>query len=208
MTAQPWLPAASGLPVDLVTPTRDQVDFQDLAHALAHLNRYAGHARTPVSVGLHLLVGLDLCPSALRPWWLLHDAHETRTGELPSPTKAALSQIAAAMFGDVLAEQMMEVCLVFEARHDAAIHSAAGLPLPTPEQCEALMQVDLRALATERRDFLAAMPKAYRRPWFIDTLGVLPGPKVWRPMAPADVAIKLYALFTTHLPALQAGRAA
>ncbi|WP_018261325.1 hypothetical protein [Methylobacterium sp. WSM2598] len=212
MAAQPWIPSRSGLPIDLVSPSETQVDFRDEAWALAHLNRYGGHPDTPVSVGLHLLIGFeilgDLGEHAVKPWWLLHDTHETRIGERTSPTLVAECAIAAEIYGGTFAEQLRAVRLAFAGRHDAAIHRAAGLPLPTAAQREVIRRADLMALATERRDFLRRGPAALRRPWLIDQLGIPEGRKAWSFIAPADVAACLYRLFQSHLPALIAGRAA
>ena len=67
-----------------------------------------------------------------------------------------------------------------ERRHDAAIHLAAGLGPPDALTAQALKLVDLRALATERRDFYRRGAKP--RPWAIDQMSppIEPGPKVWR----------------------------
>ena len=37
---------------------------------------------------------------------------------------------------------------------------------------------------------------------------IVPGPKVWRCLPPAEVTDRLIAAFRTHLPALQRGRRA
>ncbi|RVU15209.1 hypothetical protein [Methylobacterium oryzihabitans] len=208
MTAQPWIPSVNGLPIDLVTPCAAQVDFAEIAWALSQIHRYAGNARSPVSVGLHTLIGLDLCPLSLRPLWLLHDAHEARLGDWTTPAVDALGAVATEMFGEAFAAQMASVRRALAERHDAVIHRAAGLPLPGIALREAIHTVDLRALATERRDFLRAMPAAVRRPWAIDALGIGPGPKVWRPLPATEVEMRLMACFNTHLPALMPGRAA
>ncbi len=200
-----WLPTRSGTPISLVEPTAAEVDFPELAWSLAHLNRYNGHAQTTVSVGLHLLIGLDIAPPALSALWLLHDAHESRTGEVVTPVKDALAYLAAERFGAVVAEQIKTVREQFEAMHDVAIHAAAGVEMPTALQRASLKQIDLIALATERRFFLAPCP----RPWFIDGAGVQSSPKKPKWIAPDKVADKLLDAFRRHLPALKdkSGRA-
>lgn len=200
-----WMPSASGKPVELLTPFASEVDFRDIAHALAHLNRYHGNARTPVSVGLHTLIGLDAAPEALKPYWLLHDAHEPRIGEHATPAKTALVEIMRGMFGAKAADNLREAMRQFAANHDSAIHRAAGLAAPTTEQIDAIRAIDLRCLATERRDFLAP----HSRRWWIDEAGIVPLPKAQKWMAPDRVADALFVKFTRYLPALQgqAGRA-
>lgn len=205
-----WLPTVSGLPVDLLAPMAHEVDFAEIAHALAHINRSAGNSREPVSVGLHTLIGLDFCPTAaLRAKWLLHDAHEARLGDTTSPMTAALTAVATELYGPEVADQLAVVRHELEARHDAAIYAAAHLPFPDALEAQALKRVDLCALATERRDFYTRGPAP--RPWpALDdpALGIRPGPKVWRWLPPVEVEMQLLACFRTHLPALQRGRRA
>lgn len=204
-----WLPSCSGLPVELVTPTPREVDFAEIAHALAHLNRSSGNTLLPVSVALHTLIGLDLCPTAsLRAHWLLHDGHEARLGDTTTPMKEATAAVAIALFDRETADRIVDVRRELERRHDAAIYEAAGLALPDPLVRQALRLVDLRALATERRDFYRRGPAP--RPWAIDTMTppITPGPKAWRWLPPSEVADRLLAAFQSHLPALQRGRRA
>ncbi len=202
-TVLPWPASRSRKSVPL------EVDFAEIAHALAHLNRFSGNAMTPVSVGLHTLLGLDLCASATeRVYWLLHDCHEARLGEVTTPMKAATAAIAAELYGADLAARIEDVRRTLERRHDQAIYRAAGLPLPDALVTYAIKAVDLRALATERRDFCRRGPSP--RDWAIDAMTppVQPSPKVWRWLSPAEVSDRLIEAFRTHLPALQRGRRA
>lgn len=204
-----WMPSCNGLPIELATPSALQVDFAEIAHALSHLNRSSGNAMTPVSVGLHTLIGLDLCPTAaVRAHWLLHDCHEARLGDVTMPMKEATRWIAIDLFGPDVADRIDAVRRELEARHDAVIYAAAGLSRPDALTAQAVKLVDLRALATERRDFYRRGPAA--RPWAIDAMAppIQPGPKVWRWLPPAEVTERLIAAFRTHLPALQRGRRA
>lgn len=209
-----WMPSVSGLAVELVEPNPLQVDFAEIAHALAHLNRFSGNSRTPVSVGLHTLIGLDLCPTAaLKVHWLLHDCHEARLGDPTRPYRSAEAATALRLYGPergrAVAQMLADVRRELEAQHDAAIYVAAGLSFPDEMVRQALRLVDLRALATERRDFCTRGPAP--RPWpGLDdvTPPIAPGPKVWRPLPPVEVEMQLLACFRTHLPALQRGRRA
>lgn len=204
-----WLPAPSGLSVELVHPQAAEVDFAEIAHALSHLNRSSGNSLTPVSVGLHTLIGLDLCPTAeVAAHWLLHDCHEARLGDTTSPMKEALAAVALELHGPLVAHAFAEVRRELERRHDAVIYAEAGLPLPGAMIVQAIKLVDLRALATERRDFYRRGPAP--RPWILDTMQppVAPGPRVWRWLAPDEVQARLMAAFRSHLPALRRGRRA
>jgi len=195
-----WLPSVSGRAIDLVDPTPAQVDFRDMAHALAHLNRYGGHGQIPVSVALHLLIGLDLCPEPVKPFWLLHDSHEERLGEIATPALQALRAIADDIGpdgGDLIKEAIGE----FKRRHDVAIHSAAGLPMPSADMRRQIAAIDLRCLATEHRDF----HRVSERPWAHEAMGVQAARSCRKWQKPENVAEQLLARFELHLPALRGG---
>lgn len=205
-----WIPTVSGRAIDLVHPTAGEVDFGEIAHALARLNRYSGNAALEVSVGLHLLIGLDLCPTAtLRAHWLLHDGHESRLGDETRPVRTATRAVAEQMFDSETADRIEAVRAELRARHDVAIYTAAGLSFPDALTRAAIDLIDLRALATERRDFLRRGSNP--RPWSgLDDREppILPATRVWRPLPPVEVETRLVAAFRTHLPALALGRRA
>lgn len=199
-----WLPSVSGRAIDLVDPTAAQVDFRDMAHALANLNRYGGHGFHPVSVGLHLLIGLDLCPEPVKPYWLLHDGHEERLGEITTPSRQALVAVARELGGDAGGALVKDAIDEFKRRHDAVIHAAAGLPMPSATVRGHIAEIDLRCLATEHRDF----HRPSDRPWHHETAGVQPARTVRRWQTPEKIADQLYARFELHLPALSGRRTA
>lgn len=201
-----WAASISGRPIELLHPRVDEVDFKDLADALAHLNRYAGNAQTPVSVGMHLIIGCDIAPAPLRPWWLAHDLHEPRTSEVTSPAKETLSAIAFEMYGRSGAEIVERTRKEFERRHDEVIHAAAGLAMPTEAQKREIKRIDLIALATEKRDFHSP---DQRRPWFTDLQDIEPFRRKeyrWKP--PIDVAGELLRRFRLYFPSVNARRVA
>ena len=90
---------ASGTEFDLLNPQPEYVHLSDIAHALARIPRYTGHARA----GLHCSVAehsVRVCRLAMRAYpgpdkhdyhWaaLLHDAHEAYVGDVSSPLKRA-----------------------------------------------------------------------------------------------------------------------
>lgn len=196
--SSPWMQVLSGRPLELLDPLVCEVDFREIAQSLAQINRYTGHAMQPVSVGFHTLVALDLAPEPLKALVLLHDAHEARVGDTATPMKEATEAMAERLYGADAVRVVRGTRKALEAAHDAAIHLAAGLPLPTEAQAAEIKRIDLRALLTERRDYLA--PAA--RPWFVDTLGLQPNPRKRR-WQPADkVADELFAKFQRYLPAL------
>jgi len=187
-----WAQTKSGRAVDLLRPDPATIDFGDIAWHLAHINRYAGATRRPVSVAYHTLMGLTFCDESLAPYWLIHDAHEAYTGEIPSPMKRALAAGGGAGVG------------LIESALDGAICAAAGLPVEGMIAArESVARIDLRCLVTERRDFLSCSP----RPWGAPIEAATPDHEIWRGdewgVSPSDVAGSLARAFRRHLPALR-----
>lgn len=139
--------------------------IEDIAHALALINRFTGHTERPYSVAEHSLLVADIAaahgasPSAQLAA-LLHDAHEAYTSDVSSPAKWAIGQPWE----------------VFEHSQAARVHAALGVRSAMAAHRADIRRWDLMALATERRDLTCYDP-ARHAPWAIlDTPGqeVLP----------------------------------
>ncbi len=202
-----WTQTRFGKAFPLVNPDPALVDFKEIALTLAELPRYAGNFEKPISVAQHTLIALDACMAADgtaldRAYVLIHDAHEAYMGDITAPVAEALAAIAGET-GEAHSRAAKWVVRNaidgLKARLDAAIHTAAGLPLPDPKRRERIRVADLAALQTERRDFLARSPK----PWSKMIEAAQPLKKTYRLRPPADIAEDLHKLFKTYLPALQ-----
>ena len=141
--------------------------IETIAHSLAQINRFTGHACRPYSVAEHsvlvcdIVAGMGLGPDA-QLLALLHDAHECIVGDVSTPVKQALGK----------------PWLALENAQAFALRMACGLSDAHAAHAAAVRQADLVALATERRDLLAFDP-AQNLPWpALDTPGaqVLPLP--------------------------------
>jgi hypothetical protein len=146
--------------IDLLHPTVDEVRWEQIATQLSRIRRYNGVGGLPCSVGQHVLIGHALIPDALKmgvipkacakyiePYWLLHDAHETRLGELTTPVKQALLSLypeAAAAWRELA------------RRHDLVLQEAAGLTLSLDHLRihGPIKALDALALAAERAHFV------------------------------------------------------
>lgn len=82
----------TGRQLNVRTPKPEQIVALDIAHALSHLNRFAGHLKSPCSVAVHSLAiwralasrGADVETQLAA---LLHDAAEAYLVDLPTPVK-------------------------------------------------------------------------------------------------------------------------
>lgn len=119
-----------------------------IAHSLAQINRYTGHASRPYSVAEHSLLVADIVAHMgldhhAQRAGLMHDAHECLCGDAATPVKNVV--------GTAWAECENPLALLVRSTyHLKTAHTAHG---------KAVRLADLLALATERRDLLPFNPK-------------------------------------------------
>lgn len=173
MTARPWIQSASGRAIRVLDPSPDQVHICDIAHALANVCRFGGHCREMYSVAQHsVLVSANL-PEEHALAGLLHDAAEAYIGDIVTPLKKTPAMRAA--------------YLPLEDLWAKAIGERFGVELvdlPTE-----VRTADLRALLTEKRDLLVAMPEVSMHDWLHVPKGTeIPEPfeQPIRPVAPSE----------------------
>lgn len=80
----------TGRLVDPFNLSLSDVCIEDIAHALAHIPRFGGHARVFLSVAQHSLWVAKRLPNHLKLAGLLHDASEAYLLDIPSPIKKQL----------------------------------------------------------------------------------------------------------------------
>lgn len=78
--------------IDLANLQPENLTAKRIGSTLAKINRFNGRTSVPWSVAAHSLVVEYLCPDELKPWALLHDAHEAFIGDI---TNTALDLICA-----------------------------------------------------------------------------------------------------------------
>lgn len=83
-----WIQTYTGIQFDLLNPTPEMVVIEDIAHSLARLCRFTGHANRFYSVAQHSWLCSFKSPPKYALEALLHDAHEAYTGDLNRPLKA------------------------------------------------------------------------------------------------------------------------
>lgn len=148
-----WIQTWSGRRVNLEAPRAGDIEPDDIAHALANLCRFTGHAKRFYSVAEHSLAVAEHCRRAaighgFEPRGvqdtafagLLHDAHEAYLGDIATPLKNALGPEL-----DRLARGF-----------DFAIAERFALAYPWPDLVKT---IDRRILADERAQALGPGPK-------------------------------------------------
>lgn len=123
----------SGQFVDYVNPDPDTICIEDIAHALALVNRYAGHTPFPYSVAQHSVLASQMAPAGLELPLLMHDAHEAYVGDMPTPLK-----------------RLMPEYQEIEDRMEAVVQEKFGVLAMAHS---GVKKVDTRMLATEARIF-------------------------------------------------------
>jgi hypothetical protein len=86
--SQSYIETFTGVKFDIVELRPEAVQIEDVAHALANVNRFSGHCRHPYSVGQHSLLGsylIDDKKLAFR--FLNHDDSEAYIGDMSRPMK-------------------------------------------------------------------------------------------------------------------------
>lgn len=86
----------SGLYFEYTEPRVEQIDLADIASALSHVCRFAGHVKRFYSVAEHACLVHDLVKEAGYPELALaalhHDSHEAYIGDVPTPLKRLMGE--------------------------------------------------------------------------------------------------------------------
>jgi hypothetical protein len=140
------------------------VTIDDIAHHLAIINRFTGATSRPYSVAEHSLLCADIAARIgvspiVQMAALMHDAHEAYVSDLSSPAKTAID-------GYGMAQSGIPAWSLFEAEHAKALRAKFGLLTVFSNHRAFIREVDLEALATERRD-LTAFNAASHSPWAV-----------------------------------------
>jgi hypothetical protein len=86
-----WLQTYTGIKFYPLDPKPEEVDINDVAHALSLLCRYGGHCREFYSVAEHSFHASYLVPPEHALTALMHDATEAYLVDVPRPIKKYLT---------------------------------------------------------------------------------------------------------------------
>lgn len=147
-----WTLTRSARRINLARIRPSDVCIEDVAYALARINRFNGHAARPYSVAEHSLLVAEILErdggvrdASLLRAALLHDAHEAYLGDISTPLKGLMGDRFRAV----------------ESGAQRAVADHFGLLRAQREHWIAIKHADRVALATERRDL---MPE-HADPW-------------------------------------------
>ncbi len=179
-----WIQCRSGKAFDLLHPTLEAIDIEDVAWSLAFQCRFNGHVRKFYSVAEHSVrVARRLAHAhpehgaALVLYGLLHDAAEAYVGDAVLPLKQAMRRSAGR---HVMRRESRSAFDEIEGEIAAAIFGRFGLSSIQRAGLGRFVHVaDLELLATEKRDLMGPG----ERMW--PDLGVEPLPEKIHPLRPA-----------------------
>ena len=131
-----WITISSGERFYPMDPQADEVQPQDIAHALSMLCRWGGHCKFFMSVAQHCVLVSRLGRTLEeKKWGLLHDATEAYVGDMITPIKRHLPEYRKV-----------------EKKVLGAIAKRFGMSLPWPER---VSEADRILLATEAKALMA-----------------------------------------------------
>jgi hypothetical protein len=142
-----WIQTYLGLAFDLDAPRVEQIEIEDIAHALSNICRYNGHCAWHYSVAQHSVYVAEIVHATdprMALVGLLHDAAEAYIGDWSSPLKQVFRRIAVAVLG-------------LEHDIERAIGERYGVDLVTRNRL--IKQADLITLADEKAALFGPSPR-------------------------------------------------
>ncbi len=140
----PYIRTFSGKRIFFADIRPDDIDIEDIAHALSNVCRYTGHCRKFYSVAEHSVHASRYAPPGEELNALLHDAAEAYTTDLSTPLKRYLEET-----NPTRAKRLRQI----ETRIMAAVHAKFGGSWP---MSDAVKEVDHRMLSTEMYQLMPA----------------------------------------------------
>ena len=180
MLEQGWIVTFTGRRFYPLAPRIEDLNIEDIAHALSNICRFTGHCRQFYSVAQHSLLASQYAPDWLKLSMLLHDASEAYLCDVSRPVKHAPGMAAYRAAEQRLQNLIGQRFGVFF--DDAWVHT-----------------IDNRMLMTERRDLTNTA-----QTWSVDNLP--PYEEVIVPMAPVQAELAFLRTAELLLPRESTGQ--
>src|SRR3990167_8385669 len=129
-----WLETHTGKAFNFLNPQPDEIDIEDIAHALSNMCRYGGQCSRFYSVAEHSVAVCELSGNSLAG--LLHDASEAYIQDIVNPVKRRLTNYKELEDGIML-----------------GIANKYGFNYPLPSEVK---EADVIQLSTEARHLITS----------------------------------------------------
>ena len=169
MKTDAWIQTYTGRVFYPLSPRSEDVSIDDIAHSLANQCRFLGHSQSFYSVAQHCCQMCMAAPDEMKAEALLHDAAEAYISDIPRPVKHLLG------INDI------------ERQVEYAIAQRFRIRWPWSQELHAL---DLKMLATERRDLCHPDGPAWESIEGIETFGGMIIP--WSSFAAEVMFLRLF----------------
>jgi 5'-deoxynucleotidase YfbR-like HD superfamily hydrolase len=140
-----WMQTHTGKRFTPLNPRAEDIDIEDIAHALSNMCRFGGHTREFYSVAQHSVLASELVPEHLQLAALMHDASEAYLVDVPRPIKRHLTNYAELedKVSRAIATRFAEFGLLASDFSHPAVKLADNIMLVT--EARDLLGVDARA---------------------------------------------------------------
>lgn len=133
-----WIMTYTGRKFHLSEPSPEEVDREDIAHALSNICRFTGHTKYFYSVGTHSILCAeqarkDGMSAKIQLYCLLHDGSEAYLTDVNRPLKSIIENVYCPIEEEV----------------SVVIFEHFGLPQPTDEEWKTVKHYDNLMLANE-----------------------------------------------------------
>lgn len=125
-------------------PRVEDIDIQDIAHALAHVCRFNGHVREFYSVAQHSVIVSHYVPREFALHGLLHDAAEAYIGDMSAPLKHDPNMV---MYREADRQLTSLIYRRFGIRTKGLLASLDPVPLAVKMVDRLLIQDEIRDIA-------------------------------------------------------------
>ena len=88
-----WIQTYSGKTINVFNPREEDIDIEDIAHALAMTTRFNGHLKDYYSVAEHCINVSHIVSPQFALAGLMHDASEAYLSDVPRPIKAFMPEM-------------------------------------------------------------------------------------------------------------------